>query len=247
LRAKDDIQLSAEEQALAERGQSLVAAAVADTSAPLRLREAIERDRAKAAERPRRSLPSFGRVGAGVGVLAAAAVGVVIAVGDGGGGGGGGKLTLATVISIGQHSKPTQAAPAASGGRLNVSVDGVAFPNWTSLKWPAVGRRTDSMGGRRIETVFYRSKALGQTISYSIVSGDPLPEPKNVVRVPLGNEIYSVQHTGAQTFITWEQAGQTCVVVSSSLVADSKLVKLASTEAPLGRPAVKPPKLGGKL
>src|SRR6476659_2007527 len=55
MRHEDDTPLSDEELELAKKGEALIAAAVADTEAPQSLREAIERDRARAQAAPRAS------------------------------------------------------------------------------------------------------------------------------------------------------------------------------------------------
>ena len=55
---EDDRPITEEEQALAREGQSLIAAAMADVRAPQSLREAIERERQRAASRDR---PRFWR------------------------------------------------------------------------------------------------------------------------------------------------------------------------------------------
>lgn len=239
---RDDIEPTAEEQALAERGRVLVAAAVADSSAPHSLREAIERERTRTVTPARRPFGALGRAGAALAGLAVVAAAVVIALPGGGSDHG---LTVADVIAIGEHNPPTAGAPQSRGGRLDVSVDGVAFPDWTKLSWPPSGRRTDDVGGRRVETVFYEKG--DKRISYSIVSGQPLVQPTDGVMVPLGNDVYRVSHDGERTVVTWEQAGQTCVVTSSSLVSDSKLVRLASAEASTASIGVKPGKLAPKL
>src|SRR4051794_34468184 len=67
------------ERELSERGRALVAAAVADTSAPLGLRERIESDRERA--RPLTRRRRLGLAGSFAAVAAAAAAAIVISLG----------------------------------------------------------------------------------------------------------------------------------------------------------------------
>ena len=68
---------------LAERGRALIAAAVAETMAPLALRERIEADRARAGQRggARRSRGLLGKLVPAGGIVAAAVVALVLILG----------------------------------------------------------------------------------------------------------------------------------------------------------------------
>ena len=161
-----EAEITEEEQARAQLGAVLIAAAVRETAAPQSLREAIERERARAASRPP-ARRRFGRLvlgPAGAGVLVAAVV-AFAAFGEftsthdpEGGKEPGDDRQVASLSQL-----PAGAAPVADGGRLNVSVEGISFPNWTDVKWRASGKRSDSLLGHRVTTVFYTSLRPGAT------------------------------------------------------------------------------------
>ena len=75
-----DISLDPADDELAERGRLLIAAAVAETRAPLALRERIETDRQRAGSQRARSR-RWGVLAPVAGVLAAAIVAVVLVTG----------------------------------------------------------------------------------------------------------------------------------------------------------------------
>jgi hypothetical protein len=233
--------ITPEEHALAERGELLVANAVRETMAPHSLRMALERDRQPA--RPQMGAARSRRFGfltrivtpARAGALAAIAVAVggvaLLGSGDDGTLKFGPKTgpTINQVASL--HGLPSLAAPPrASHGRLLAKVDNVAFPSWNKLDWHASGKRADSVGGRRVTTVFYRGKA--GVIGYSIVEG------KALVGWPAGQDINDegetyrvVRHSGSRTLVVWNQRGRTCVVDAPSALPNTKLIKLVATES----------------
>jgi hypothetical protein len=237
---RDDIPPDAEELARSERGRELIAQAVADprNAAPASLREALEQDRARAAAggraRPaarRRFAWPRGRLLAGGGALAAAAVAValVLVLGTGGGAQGGPSIERVADVSRMPATAPAPAGiPGATPRRLNVAVEGLAFPDWEArFAWRATGRRVDRVSGRAVTTVAYRN-AAGATLGYAIVAGEPVggaPPGADVVR---DGETYRVAHDGGRTTIAWTQAGHTCVIDAPSKVPDAKLLELAS-------------------
>src|SRR5688572_27308242 len=76
----DDAPLSDEELALAKKGEALISAAVADTHAPLSLRESIERDRERSQAAPKASFwRRHGRVLAAMATTTAVLAGVIVA------------------------------------------------------------------------------------------------------------------------------------------------------------------------
>src|SRR4051812_44909588 len=115
----DETPMTAEELAQAERGAALIAAAVAQVEAPQSLREAIERERTRAASAPRRGL--LGRLvlgPAGAAMLVAVVVAGVLglsALDDPTEGGG---ATVAQVASIGGRL-PATSVPVSDGRQLN--------------------------------------------------------------------------------------------------------------------------------
>jgi hypothetical protein len=223
---ENDIPLTDEELARAREGEALIAAAVADVQAPQSLREAIERERQRAATRA----PLWRRRGwilAASGVAAAVAV-VAIVLSTGGGG---------TEPSLGEvyaaaHLTPTEAAPQPAGGDppvLDARVDNIVFPDWQEkFGWKAVGRRDATIADRPVTTVFYRNPD-GAELGYAVVSGDALDGNPPGQRVERDGNTYHVARAGERTTVTWTQDGQTCVITTASPVPPANLVDLADS------------------
>lgn len=235
----DDTPLTDEERALAEWGARIVAAAVADSeaAAPASLREAIERQRASAAAAPARRRGWFGLarghlVAAGSG-LVAVAIALVFAFGGDNAGNLGSGPSVVQVAAV-TRQPATQPAPAAvpvappAFARLDAEVEGLPFPDWKAkFNWETTGRRTDSVRGRRVTTVYYRNRK-GATLGYALVAGGPIdgaPAGTDVVRA---GTTYRVARAGGRTTVTWTQAGHTCVIDAPSAVSDAKLIELAA-------------------
>lgn len=222
-----------EQRARAERGAALVAAAVGDPQAraPAALREAIERDRARAAATPARSGRfgvARGRLLAGAGALAAVLVALVIALGGLGEDGPGGP-SVVQVAAVGRLPATAPAPPAVPRtARLAAAVEGLPFPDWQPrFAWTATGRRTDELAGRAVSTVFYRN-AKGARLGYSIVAGDPVGGARAGRDVVRGGTRYRVARGGGRTTVSWTQEGHTCVIDAPSAVPAAKLVELAA-------------------
>jgi hypothetical protein len=227
----DPTRLDPEERALADRGAAMIAAAVAQTRAPQALRERIEADRARAAERSAARAPLWRARRPLLGGLAAAVAAVVVALalalGGGGGQGGSGILAVAALAVRG----PALPAPAeVPGGKalLARSVDGVPFPNWHyRFRWEASGARTDRVGARATTTVFYAGPQ-GTRLAYTIVAGPPLPGLKGAsTTVVSGTRLWTLRR-GDRTIVTWERAGHTCVISARTSVPASRLRALAA-------------------
>lgn len=223
--------ITEEERIDAERGAALIAAAMSQTFAPQSLREAIERDRARAGAQPARRR-RFGRLlgPAGAAALAACVAAVIAAVsifptGDGGTAG----PSIAQVASI-SGLPALSPAPHSAGANLDVAVEGLIFPDWGWLNWHASGRRADTVNGRHVTTVFY-SGPTGVKLGYSIVAGKPIggwPAGRDVRR---GDDTYRIAHGAGRTTIVWLQKNHTCVVDAPSSVPDDKLITLAAAES----------------
>jgi hypothetical protein len=229
MREEDDRPLTEEEQALAREGESLIAAAMADVRAPQSLREAIERDRQRAASGAR--APFWRRyrwVLAAAGGVAAVLAVVAIALDTGGN---------ETDPSLGgvyaaAGLDPTAAAPRPVGGAppvLAAAVGNLAFPDWRkSFGWEAVGRRVDEVSGRDITTVFYRNPE-GIRIGYAVVAGAALggdPPGREITR---NGKTYNLARNGDRTIVTWTQQGHTCAIVAPSALPGGRLVDLAAS------------------
>jgi hypothetical protein len=204
----------------AERGHALVQAAVAQTRAPLALRERIENDRARA--KPARRRWTLG--GSLVGTVAAATVAVVLVTG---GGSAGLSVAEAANLAIRGPAAPAPAVDQAHPGLLKRSVGGVTYPSWQDeFTWKASGARVDKLENRRAVTVFYDNPA-GERIGYTIVDGKALDEPSGP-SLQQGSERYIVLRSGNRTIVTWRRGGHTCILSGPAKVSKDKLLTLAS-------------------
>ncbi len=229
MREDNDTPLTEQELALAREGEKLIAAAVADVHAPHSLREAIERDRARALARSR--APFWRRHGRGLlaaaGAVAAFAV-IAIALTTGSE-----EVapSLESVEAVAQLD-PTGAPPAPLGGSppvLDAKVGALEFPDWEmKFGWRAVGRRADDLSGRAVTTVFYRNPD-GARLGYAVVGGDALGGDPPGRQVTRNGKTYAVARGGEQTTVTWTQQGHTCVIVAPSAVPQARLVDLAAS------------------
>jgi hypothetical protein len=127
----------------------------------------------------------------------------------------------------------TMAAPsesAAHAAQLNVAVDGVAFPYWQErFGWRASGARTDTVGGRKVTTVFYSNPA-GSRIGYAIVGGTPAPSTTTSGGTVSWRDgvAYRLSHTHhGVPVVTWQRDGRLCVL-SGHGVPSATLLRLAS-------------------
>jgi hypothetical protein len=211
------------EDDLAERGRVLVAAAVAETSAPLDLRERLERQRERASGARRRR--SLGFAGAIAAVGAAVVAALVISFG----GAGAAPSVLATVQLAG--GGPTLPAPhrdARNPKILDARTEGLPFPEWnTQFQWRAVGARRDDIAGRRATTVFYANPA-GARAAYTILGGDRIEAPEGARTVRRGDTMLHVMRRGTQRIVVWDRAGHTCVMSAPASVPEDKLIRLAA-------------------
>lgn len=222
-----------EEQRLAELGRQAVARAVADTRAPLSLRERLEADRArlKGARRRRGLLAPAGAIALLVVVVA---LGLVVGGGRNGTTGGG-----PTVLALVQAGLRPPAAPApredpSRPGFLRAAVDDVAFPYYASrLKWRATGTRTDRVSGAAARTVYYERVGgpMNSRVAYTIVPGTHLPGLDGARVVRDRGVDYRVARTGGRVVVAWEVKGHTCVLSAPASVGADALLPLAWWEA----------------
>jgi hypothetical protein len=225
---EDDIALTDEDLALAERGSAIVTAAMAhpEARAPEALRASLQRNaEAEHVRGPRLRRPPL--VASAIAAACVLVIALVIAPGGPGGGAGAPSVTqVATVTRL----PALQAAPVAVGGappRLSAAVQGIPFPDWRrAFGWSATGRRSDRIGNRAVTTVFYRYSS-DRRLGYAIVAGSPLPPGagRDVIR---GSTRYRVATRGGRTTVAWTQAGHTCVLDAPASVAAAELVMLAA-------------------
>lgn len=213
------------ERQLAERGRVLIAAAVAETSAPLALRERIERDRERA--RPVARRRRLGLAASFAAVAAVAATAIVISLGSTEAPG-----VLATVQLAGKG--PVLPAPKhdpSNPALLQTKIEGLPFPDWDSkFQWRAVGARRDEIEGREAATVYYDS-VMGARIAYTILGGDAVPAPDGAREATLrGTRLY-VLNRGDQQIVVWYRAGHTCVMSAPPGVPEQRLLDLAAWDA----------------
>ncbi len=175
--------------------------------APLSLRLSVDELRSRpATRRPRPRLAV-----AGIGVLAALAVILTFALPGGSPGG----PSIAQAAAVGLRLPQTAAPrpdPANPARLLDLRVGTLAFPTWTGSGWRAVGRRTDTINGRRVETVYYQRLGGHPLIAYTIVSGKAL--------APRGRVSYDFAFKLDGRFaITWREDGHTCILSSTAVPA----------------------------
>jgi hypothetical protein len=218
-----DIHLNPADDELAERGRALIAAAVAETRAPLALRERIEADRHRAGSR--RAAPRRWGVFAPIaGVLAAVIVAVVLMTG------GSGAPTVFATASLAARG-PVLPAPQEDPSNeavLQTSLEGVPFPYWgDSFQWEAVGARDDKINGRAAKTIYYRN-VRGMDAAYTILGGDAVDPPSGAHKLNRnGTDIWVTTHDGLRV-VVWQRDGHTCVMSAPLKIPESKLLDLAS-------------------
>lgn len=127
---------------------------------------------------------------------------------------------------------PARGAPAADASdprrKLDQRVQGLYFPNWTgTLGWRAVGARSDQLGGRHAETVYYQRQ--GMRVAYTILSTPALARPSSPVTHVRGFVLQTLSLHGRRV-VTWRRAGHTCVL-SASAVPVRMLEQLADWPA----------------
>jgi hypothetical protein len=165
------------------------------------------------------------RAGAAAALLA---VGVAVLAIVLGGGGSGRSLSVqqATALTLSQAKAPAPGESSRSSSELVAAVEGVHFPYWEEhFGWRSTGRRTDSVAGHSVMTVFYASRS-GQRIGYAIVAG---PAPRlsgGSVRWRDSHSYRLFSGAGAQT-VTWLRHGRLCVLSGRGVDATT-LLRLAS-------------------
>ena len=216
-----------EEQRLAELGRDAVARAVADTRAPLQLRERIEADRARLWRTRRRS--GLLAPAAALAVLTALVVGGLLINGDRNmiGGGRGGRTTVLAVAALGERA-PTSGAPRrdpAQPRALDIAVGDLTFPAYANGP-AAAGARADRISGAQSRTVYYALPDRTR-IAYTIVRGTRLPGVQGARLVRWRGKDYRVARTSDRLVVFWELRGNTCVLSAPARVGSNALLRLA--------------------
>lgn len=219
---------------LAERGRALIAAAVAETMAPLALRERIESDRARAGQKAgaRRSRGLLGKLLPAGGLLAAAVVALVLVLG-----GSNAPSVLATAsLATRGPVLPAPAEDESNGSVLKTSMDGVPFPYWGgSFRWEASGARDDKIEDRRAKTVFY-DNPKGVRAAYTILGGDTIGAPSGARETTKNGVKLFVTQDHGRRIVTWTRDGHTCVLSAPTTAPEEKLLELAAWNGKGGVP-----------
>jgi hypothetical protein len=184
----------------------------------------------QSAETARSPIARFpGRIAlAGVGSLVALALVLVAVISAGGV-----KAPTISQAALLAYSPATGPAPAADPTDhrfLQARFGGITFPDYQrQFAVLASGQRTDQTGGRTIRTVYYTLPTQTR-ISYSIVSGSPLPPPAAAkVAVTLRGVSLRAYAHGALKIVTLVRNGRTCILAGRT----STQTLLALAEAPL--------------
>jgi hypothetical protein len=214
------------EDELAQRGRELVAAAVAETQAPLGLRERLEDQRQRA--RPARRRRLIGVAGSLAAVGAAVLAVLVISLN----GAGAAPSVLATVqIAGGGPTLPAPRVAADNPSLLDEQLDGIPFPEWNErFRWRATGARRDEIEGRDAMTVYY-DNPRGARAAYTILGGDAIATPKGARTVRANDKELHVLRRGDQRIVVWDRDGHTCVMSAPVAVPEQRLLELAAWDS----------------
>jgi hypothetical protein len=213
--------------ALGEQERAVTMLRALDEPAPAALRARVhemtggspEMDRPRRTAGWRRSL--FVPAATALAVAVAALVVVL------GGGGAPPTVPQTAHLALAAATSPAPAEDAAHRNLLRLRVGGIAFPYYgRTAGWKATGARTDTLGGRRVVTVFYTAR--GHRVGYAIVAGPPLAVGGGAL-VIRGGVSYWLQRAHGTQLITWRQAGHTCVIAGHA-VSRQTLLRLASAE-----------------
>jgi hypothetical protein len=194
-------------------------AAAGEVEAPERLRRRVEAERARAGPLARQRRRGF-LAAAAVVVAALAASAVFLfpaSVSD--------PTVIAEIARL--HARSATLAPPRprSATLLDLSVQGLSFPNLGRFGWRVGGMRTDTVRGRLATTVFYRKGS--RRIGYTIVTGRPLTPPADARAARRGELDLATFAVDGRTVVTWQRSGLTAVL-SGRRVAAGTLIGLAS-------------------
>jgi anti-sigma factor RsiW len=139
-----------------------------------------------------------------------------------------GSPSISEAAALAIRGSTAPAPPGAPGGRLNVDVQEVYFPDWSNQGWRAVGRRTDRIDGRVAQTVYYQWH--GHRAAYTIVSAPALGQPAASVTTVNGTALRTLR-IGSRWVVTWRRANHTCVLSVAGTPAAQVAVDLRQLAA----------------
>ena len=210
--------------ALAEQERAVTMLRGLDAPAPASLRARV--DELTGSSAPRRA-PRWRRalVLPGATAIAAAAAAAVILITSGTAAP---TVPAAARIAVASATLPSPPANPNDSDQLTLQGAGIPFPAWgTKEGWMTDGARTDSVGGRQITTVFYKSRS-GKRIGYAIASGAPLSGVQGNTATRYG-VTFTMGRAGDVNLITWVRNGHTCVIAGRN-VSHATLLRLASAD-----------------
>ena len=208
--------------ALREQERTVAMLHSINVEAPTSARAAWVGQLRAAQPKPRRRL----RLGLGLALPATVAVAAALAIVLVTGGGTAGPTLTQTVhvtLAAATYPAPTER----NASTLRATAAGISFPYWQqTVGWRAVGARTDRIGGRYVQTVFYGWH--GARVGYAIVGGSAVPVEggRTVTR---GGVRYRFVHRGTATVVTWLRSGHTCVIAGRH-VSEATLLALATAD-----------------
>jgi hypothetical protein len=185
-------------------------------SAPLALRECIE----TAPPPARRRRPQWLLLpGAAAGAIAVTAAAILIAFGND-------APTVTDTLAAASRAATVGVSINPSRPQLlTIKQDAVTFPNFAAkFSWRGTGARKDTVQGRDTTTVTYRR--AGESVSYTIVSGEALDEPDGRIQ-RIDGRPFIVLRERDRTVVTWTRDRQTCVLSSSTADADTLVILAA--------------------
>lgn len=168
--------------------------------------------------------------GGGVAALAVLVLLLVVVLPGGGSGGGAGAPTVRQVAAAALRPVGGPPPAAAEGGRLDVSGDGIAFPDWSAAAsggWRATGSRAEQVGDRGVTTVAY-ANTRGEQVGYAIAAAPALPPGGRYV-MQNGVPMWVYRLADGATAVMWLRDGRTCVVAGHR-VPEQTLLRLAARE-----------------
>lgn len=209
--------------ALGEQERAMTMLRSIDVKAPESLHAVLDEQRRRAVRKPRRRL----RFGLGYALPATVALAAALAIVLLTGGGSTGpslQQTVRLTLAAATYPAPTER----NASTLDATAAGIPFPYWQqTVGWRAVGYRTDRLGGREIQTVFYGSRH-GRRVGYAIVGGPAVPVGQGRT-VTIGGVPYHFLHQGSATLVTWLRSGHTCVIAGRG-VSEATLLRLATAD-----------------
>jgi hypothetical protein len=204
------------------------------TSRGGRRRSGSERVRSERAATPRRRVAAPARAYGlrprltALGAIAAAVIAFAIVIGTSGS-----SPTLSVHDAAASTLRTATSGPppesASHHAELAASVDGVTFPYWGAhFNWRATGKRTDTIDGRQVTTVFYAG-SQGRRVGYAIVGGSARTQLSGGVVSRRDGVPYRLLTVNGVPVVAWMREGHLCVV-SGRGVAGATLLRLASWE-----------------